>query len=91
MPISSILSTAIQFQERDLALLRGLFESRVMTGFHIAELFFEGRMEAATKRLQKPKAAGFLAERERRPYEPAILFLTRKAFSWLYERGDLTR
>jgi hypothetical protein len=44
-------------QDRDFALLRGLFESRVMTAGHIATLYFDGSREAAKKRLQKIKAA----------------------------------
>jgi len=47
MPLHSI-----DLQERDFALLRGLFESRVMTAAHIASLYFDGKKEAAKKRLQ---------------------------------------
>jgi len=56
---------ALQLQDRDLALLRGLFESRVMTNDHAAALYFDGKSEAAKKRLQKLKAAGFRKERGR--------------------------
>jgi hypothetical protein len=45
----------VQLQKRDLAVLRGLFESRVMSAAHIAALYFEGKAEAAKKRLQKDK------------------------------------
>lgn len=79
----------INLQDRDLALLRGLFESRVMSAGHIATLYFDGSREAAKKRLQKLKAAGLLGERTRKAYEPAILFLTRKALVLLKERGVL--
>jgi len=51
-------SLPISLQKRDLALLRGLFESRVMTNDHATALYFEGKSEAAKKRLQKLKAAG---------------------------------
>jgi hypothetical protein len=80
---------AISFQPRDLALLRDLFESRVMTTAHAAALHFAGSKEAAKKRLQKLKAAGFVTERTRRPTEPAALFLTAKAFAHLREHGML--
>ena len=53
----------LQLQDRDLALLRGLFECRVMTTDHATALYFEGKGEAAKKRLQKLKAAGFISER----------------------------
>lgn len=80
---------SISFQKRDLAILRGLFESRMMTAAHIATLYFNGSKEAAKKRLQKLKAAGLIGERRRSAFEPAILFLTRKAFDVLRERGVL--
>lgn len=81
--------TAIQFQERDFALLRGLFESRVMTLEHMAALYFEDRKEAAKKRVQKLKAAGLLGERPRRVNEPSVHFLTAKAFKLLSDHGHL--
>ena len=78
-------------KDRDIELLRGLFECRVMTAAHIATLFFGDKSEYAKKRLQKLKAAGLVAERPRRPSEPAVLFLTRKALNLLRERGDLEK
>jgi hypothetical protein len=82
-------AASIDFQARDFALLIGLFEARLMTARHIAALFFDGKNEAAKKRLQKLKAAGVVAEKRRRCYEPSILFLTPKAFSLLREEGLL--
>lgn len=76
-------------QERDAALLRGLFECRVMTTDHTAALYFDGKSEAAKKRLQKLKAAGFISERPRRAFEPSVLFLTRKGLLLLQEQGVL--
>jgi hypothetical protein len=83
-------SYSIHFQKRDLILLRDLFESRVMTTMHAAALHFAGRKEAAKKRLQKLKAAGFVSERKRRPTEPSALFLTAKGFAHLREHGMLS-
>src|SRR5882672_1213001 len=82
-------SDALQFQPRDLALLRGLLECRIMTTEHVAALFFNGSREAAKKRLQKLKAAGFIGERKRKAYEPAVLSLTPKSFAVLREQGIL--
>src|SRR5882762_6280691 len=76
-------------QDRDLALLRGLFECRVMTTEHAASLHFGGSKEAAKKRLQKLKAAGLIGERPRRAFEPSVLFLTRKGLIPLSLRGIL--
>jgi hypothetical protein len=82
-------NSAIELQERDFAILRSLFESRLMTLAHMAALHFEGRNEAAKKRIQKLKATGLVTERSRRMYEPSILFLTRKAFQILEKNGIL--
>lgn len=79
----------IQLQPRDLALLRGLFESRLMTLSHIASLYFQQSMEAAKKRTQKLRAAGLLAERPRRLYEPTILHLTKQGLHLLSCDGYL--
>ena len=88
--MKSTLRPGVHLQDRDLGLLRGLFESRVMTLQHAAVLYFDGRHESAKKRLQKLKGARLVAERPRRRYEAAVLFLTRKAFRVLEENGVLT-
>jgi hypothetical protein len=80
---------AVEIQTRDLALLRGLFESRVMTMQHAAALYFDGSQEAAKKRLQKLKSAGHISERPRRSFDPSVLFLARKGISILSEHGIL--
>lgn len=80
---------SISFQDRDLAVLRGLFESRVMTTDHATALCFDGKGEAAKKRLQKLKSGGFITERPRRAFQPSVLFLTRKGLEILQERGVL--
>lgn len=84
-----VLESAIHLQNRDLALLRGLFESRVMIAAHVAALYFGGKKEATKKRLQKLRAAGFINERKRRVNEPSVLFLTRKGFLLLTEHDRL--
>jgi hypothetical protein len=43
----------VELQERDLAVLQGLFESRLMTLTHITRLYFNGHAEAAKKRVQR--------------------------------------
>lgn len=80
----------IALQSRDFLLLQGLFDSRILTLSHISRLYFEGRDEAAKKRVQKLKAAGFVSERPRRAYDPSMLFLTRKGFQSLHEGGHLS-
>ena len=89
MRSTRINKLAIQFQTRDLALLRDLFESRIMTAAHVATLHFDGKKEATKKRLQKLKSAGFITERRRRAYDPAILFLARAGLKLLADEGIL--
>jgi hypothetical protein len=76
-------NTAFSPQQRDYDILRGLFESRVVTAAHVAAFHFGGSKEAAKKRLQKLKAANLISERKRRVNEPSVLFLTRKGFALL--------
>ena len=83
------MKNQFMLQARDLALLRGLFESRVMTAAHIAALFFDGRKEAAKKRLQRLKAAKLIGERKRRVSESSILFLTPPGIAVLKKEGVL--
>jgi hypothetical protein len=80
----------IEHQERDIAVLRDLFVSRIMTLSHIAALHFDGRGEAAKKRIQKLKAAGFIAERPRKARDPGILYLTKRGFDLLTDDGHLS-
>jgi hypothetical protein len=79
----------LQFQPRDIALLKDLFESRIMTLAHVTKLHFDGKPEAAKKRVQKLKVAGVIAERPRRVYEPSILLLTRRGYHILESSGGL--
>jgi hypothetical protein len=89
MPALKNHNDLIQLQDRDINLLRGLFECRVMTAAHIATLYFDGKREYTKKRLQKLKAAGLIGERKRNANEASVLFLTRKAFSLLSSQGKL--
>jgi hypothetical protein len=82
---------AIRLQDRDLALIRGLFECRVMTTDHATALYFGGNYDPAKKRLQKLKTAGLITERPRRAFDKSILFLTRKGLILLQEKGALSK
>jgi hypothetical protein len=46
MPVSQKQFYPITFQERDFALLRSLFESRIMAAGHIATLHFDDKNES---------------------------------------------
>ncbi|MFT3787350.1 MAG: replication-relaxation family protein [Tepidisphaeraceae bacterium] len=81
----------IELQPRDVAVLVGLFESRLMTLAHVAALFFDDKAEYAKKRVQRLKAAGYLVERPRRAYDPSILHLTPHAIAFLRREGLLDR
>jgi hypothetical protein len=83
------VTNGLVFQDRDLQILRGLLDSRVATIHHLAKLYFEGRLDAARKRIQKLKAAGAIHERPRRSTEPAIYCLGRRSFQILEAHGIL--
>ncbi len=70
--------------------MRGLFESRIMSAAHIAAIYFQGRKEAAKKRLQTLKALNLVQERPRSVNEPSVLFLTRKGFTLLSDQKLLS-
>lgn len=76
-------------QTRDLDILTGLFECRVMTLRHIGELYFLGKREAAKKRVQRLKRAGYVIERQRRRGEHSILHIGKRAFAALQNSGRL--
>ena len=76
-------------QERDLDLLHGLLVSRLMTLAHIAVLYFDCKGEAAKKRVQKLKAAKLIGEHRKQPRDPSILFLTKKGYRLLCDKGRL--
>src|SRR5438067_1876123 len=61
-----------------------------MTSAHVAALYFDGKSEAAKKRLQKIKSAGLIGERKRRVNEKSVLFLTRKGHA-LLEKEELLK
>ncbi len=90
MALQRTSSDSIQLQERDFAFLLGLFESRVMTLTHVAELYFEGKGQYAKKRVQRIKAAGLVRERKRGINIKGVLSLTSKAFAILKNEGKLS-
>ena len=81
--------SGMAIQPRDIALLRLLEHTRILALNHAAALIFDGSKEAAKKRIQKLKAAGFVLERRRKAYEPGILFLSKRGFECLRENGAL--
>ncbi|HVU46933.1 MAG TPA: replication-relaxation family protein, partial [Terracidiphilus sp.] len=89
--MSDLHGLGVELQERDWNLLRGLFESRVMTQNHIASLYFSGKKPMTKQRLRRLKTAGLVLARPRRsPSEPEVLFLGSKAFRLLHKHEKLT-
>lgn len=82
-------SRRISPQERDFAILRGLYESRTMTVGHAATLYFESNMETAKKRIQKLRGAGLIRDRARHAHESMALLLTKKGFHLLKHHDRL--
>jgi hypothetical protein len=79
----------IILQERDRALLRGLFDSRLATLVQLADLHFNGSREYAKKRVQKLKLAGLVKERPRAVNEPSKIVLTLEGIRLLKAEGSL--
>lgn len=75
--------------DRDIDLLRGLFECRVMAARHVVALYFRGRAEMAKKRLQRLKTARLVTARARSRFSPASIFLTLHGIRTLASRGIL--
>ena len=83
-------SMSLRLQPRDYFILRGLFECRLMTLAHATALYFDGKYEAARKRLQILRTAGYIGEKPRKIGEEMLLFLTKTAFLRLQSDGKLT-
>lgn len=81
----------VLLQPRDINVLRDLFECRVMSLAHVTALHFEGKKEAAKKRVQKLKDAGLIRERPRAIGEPSLLHLTKGGFQRLRDAGQISR
>lgn len=80
----------IHIQPRDVAILCGLYESRFLTAFHVAEIFFEGRREMAKKRIQRLKCAGLIHARSRGFGISQLLCLTAAGIRFLGIHGHLS-
>jgi hypothetical protein len=78
-----------EITSRDIEILQGLFECRVMTVAHVATFYFQDRIHAARKRIWKLKAAGFIRERPRPAYEASVLTLTNHALRILLDEGHV--
>src|SRR6185312_3937693 len=89
MHMSAGPKPSINYQDRDLQVLLGLFESRVMTLAHVTAMYFDGKKEAAKKRVQRLKSVGVVGERPRRAAEQSVLFLPRRGFELLRSLGML--
>ncbi len=80
--------SGIALQERDFEVLRGLYESRMMTRVHISKIYFGGADEYTKKRIQQLKSADLIGERPRLG-QPSLLYLTSSALRLLREYGHL--
>jgi hypothetical protein len=60
-----------------------------MTLAHATALYFGGKYDAASKRVQTLKAVGYIGDRRDRVGEPSLLCLTKKAFALLTAEGKL--
>jgi len=82
-------SRGIVLQPRDLEVLRGLYESRIMTRQHIADMYFDCKAESAKKRIQKLIGAGLIVEQPSKPNDPKPICLAKAGYELLAEHGVL--
>ncbi|HMP07141.1 MAG TPA: replication-relaxation family protein [Lacipirellulaceae bacterium] len=76
--------------DRDLCILRDLFDSRILTAAHLADIHFNGSRDAVRQRIPVLKAARLIAARPRAtPYEPEVLTLAKAGFDLLLNKGEL--
>jgi hypothetical protein len=61
----------------------------MMTLAHATALHFSGKYNAASKRMQTLRTAGYVGDRRQRVGEPSLLYLTKKAFDHLTAEGKL--
>lgn len=79
----------ISLTDRDRRILRGLYESRLITLPQAADIYFDGKYEAAKKRFQKLEHARMLAKRPGwKQYDKAIYTLTPPAFRFLVNNHE---
>lgn len=80
----------ILLTERDYDILAELLDSRLLTLAQLADIHFDGKREAAKKRLHALKHARLIAGRPRLTRaEPEPLRITHDGFDWLAESGRL--
>jgi hypothetical protein len=82
MPSDRSRKNSRRLQLRDYELLRSLFECRMMTLAQAAALHFEGKYEAASKRVQALKAARYIGDRRKQVGAPSLLYLPIRLFSF---------
>jgi Replication-relaxation len=76
--------------DRDVRVLRELFDSRLLTTSQLAAIHFDARIEAAKQRLHHLKKAKLITGRARiSPAEPQPIKLTRDGFQWLRDHAGL--
>lgn len=78
---------SIAIQKRDLLILHEIAESPACLRRHIAAAFFEGRYEAAKKRLQALAKAGYVENADTSKTGRSIVCLTAKGRETLREEG----
>ncbi|GIW75713.1 MAG: hypothetical protein KatS3mg104_0776 [Phycisphaerae bacterium] len=87
----SDLSSRVRIQPRDLELLSGLLELRVMTLAQVRNIHFAGKHAAARRRIRLLKDAGIVRELPRHRFETSVLTLTPHAIRLLRHKGRLAQ
>lgn len=80
-------SRSLELTERDLTLLKDLFESRLLSLHQVTEIHFEGRYPSAKRRVAKLRAGRFINGKRIRigRGEQLFIFLARRGFEQTQE------
>jgi hypothetical protein len=81
---------SLRLQPRDYAILGDLYDCRIMTLAHVTSRYFGGKYDAASKRIQLLKIAGYIGDRRSQVGERSLLYLTKQAFQYLNTEGKLS-
>jgi hypothetical protein len=81
---------SIVITQRDVCILRDLFDSRILTAQQIADIHFNASRNAAKQRLWALKRSGYIAARfGTSPGTPEPIRLTREGFEHLRQTGNI--
>ena len=81
----------IRITQRDISIMRELYNSRFLTTRQLTDLCFDGKHEAAKKRIQKLKRGGFIEAKSIAFGTIPLLFLSTGGQAWVLKHLGLQK